>query len=242
MRAGRSCTIAADTRSSRIEMGVLVPDRRRGREILDDPAVELSERGRSLFDVGTSNRLFGGLRAALAEVHAAAPFTTLLDVGTGLADIPGELAPLKVTTIGVDLFLAAAVAARARVSHAVCGNAMRLPFRDRSVDVVLCSQLLHHFPDDELAMVLTELDRVARKRVIISDLRRSWVAAGGFWAASVALRFHPITRHDGVLSVLRGFTADELRRSISGAVGVEPEVRQRIGFRLTASWTPKSAA
>lgn len=222
-------------------MGVLLPDRRRGREILDDPDVEAAVRIQSIGDVIASNRLFGGLHAALAELRAAAPFTTVLDVGTGLADIPGALRPWNVTTIGLDEADALLLAARPRLGHAVCGRAGALPFRDRSVDVVLCSQLLHHFADDDIAPLLIELDRVARKRVIIADLRRSWLAAGGFWVASRALGFHPVTRHDGVLSVLRGFTAAELRRSIASSVGVEPEVRQRLGFRLTASWTPRRA-
>jgi SAM-dependent methyltransferase len=220
-------------------MGVLVPARRRGREILDDPGVDPTVRLLSIGDVTASNRLFGGRRAALAELRAAAPFATLLDVGTGLADIPGALSPLKVTTIGLDDAHSLLGSARPRLSHAVCGSAGRLPFRNRSVDVVLCSQLLHHFADDDVSALIAELDRVARKRVIIADLRRSWLAAGGFWAASVALRFHPVTRHDGVVSVLRGFTAGELRRSIADAVGVEPDVRERLGFRLTASWAPR---
>src|SRR6266576_3677095 len=47
---------------------------------------------RSLADVSRSNRLFGGRRAAVAAVNPAIAFhsgtRSLLDVGTGLADIP----------------------------------------------------------------------------------------------------------------------------------------------------------
>ena len=75
---------------------MLVPTRRRGSEILDDPATDPAIRERSLRDVRRSNLLLGGLRAALAEVTRVLPSLgprgTLLDVGTGLADIP--LAPL----------------------------------------------------------------------------------------------------------------------------------------------------
>jgi ubiquinone/menaquinone biosynthesis C-methylase UbiE len=116
---------------------------------------------------------------------------------------------------------------------------MALPFRDHSVDVVICSQLLHHFGDDDLAPMIRELDRVAKRRVIIADLRRSRIAAAGFWLASFPLGFHPVTRHDGVVSVFRGFTASELRDAVSIATGVVPTVRHHLGFRLTASWTPR---
>jgi hypothetical protein len=76
--------------------------------------------------------------------------------------------------------------------------------------------------------------------VVVSDLRRSWVAAAGFWLASFPLRFHKVTRHDGVLSVLRGYTARELSSAVFEAVGVRPTVHRRMGFRITTSWVPSA--
>ena len=111
-----------------------------------------------------------------------------------------------------------------------------LPFADASVDLVTCSQLLHHFDDREIPRVLRELDRVARGHVIVSDLRRSWLAACGFWLVSWPLAFSRVTRHDGTLSVLRGFTAAELSRHIQLATGRRATVRRHLGWRLTASW------
>ena len=227
-------------------MGLLTPARRRGVELLDEPGVAEAVRLRSLDDVARSNRLFGGLRAVLAEVERALPYIgrqgTLLDVGTGLGDVPAGVAGVArrhgvaLATFGLDLAPELARASRAHTTAAVCGDAFRLPFRDRSVDVVTCCQLLHHFPEPEGRTLLAELHRVARHRVVVSDLRRSWVAAGGFWLASFPLGFHPVTRHDGPLSVLRGFTAGELRALVRAATGVEPELRHHLGWRLTASW------
>ena len=107
--------------------------------------------------------------------------------------------------------------------------------------MVTCSQVLHHFADDEAAAVLRELDRVARVRVIVADLRRSWLAVAGIWAASFPLRFHPVSRHDGMVSVLRGFTAAELEARVVDAIGAPADVRRRLGFRVTASWAPRAA-
>ena len=128
--------------------------------------------------------------------------------------------------------------ARHRLNDAVCGDAIALPLGDRSVDIVLCSQLLHHFDHERAVKLIEELDRVARRRVIVSDLRRSWIAAAGFSVAAVALRFHPVTRHDGPVSVMRGFTEGELGGMVLTATGVQPAIRKRLGYRLTASWTP----
>ena len=236
-------------------MTPLVARRRRsGVEILDDPSVTPALRARSLADVARANRLLGGVRAAVAELPealAARPTqngrATLLDVGTGLGDVAAAMrlaasrAAVPLTTIGLDAAPSLAAASRQRVDLALCGDALALPLGDGSVDVVLCSQLLHHFGHDDAVRVIRELDRVARARVIVSDLRRSIVAAAGLWLTSFAMRFHPVSRHDGVVSVLRGFTASELSELVREATGVDPAVRRRLGWRLTASWRPSPA-
>ena len=227
----------------------LTPSRRRGVEKLDVPGVPASIVTRSLADVARANSLFGGTRAVLAELRpligaSTGRALTLLDVGTGAADIGSAARSyaakrrVSLTVIGVDSSLPLASQAARRLDGALAANALALPFADRSIDIVVCSQLLHHFSEREIASVLRELHRVARVRVIVSDLRRSWLAAAGIWAVSFPLRFHPISRHDGVLSVLRGFTAPELSAHVIRATGAAPSVAKRLGWRLTASWTP----
>jgi len=102
------------------------------------------------------------------------------------------------------------------------GDARALPLADRSVDIVICSQVLHHFFDGETAQVLRELDRVARLRVIVADLQRSRLAAAGIWLASFLLAFHPVSRHDGsypscAASVPRSSARSSARRSAGTA-------------------------
>lgn len=227
-------------------MTILTPARRRGFEYLDDPAVPPAVRERSQRDVVRSNTLLGGAHALLAALRQVLPpagsAVTLLDVGTGLADLPGRAARdaarrrVAVTTIGYDAAESLLGSGRARVSYAVCGDALALPFASGSVDIVTCSQLLHHFAHDDAVRLVREMHRVARRAVIVSDLRRSWTAMAGFWLVSFPLGFHGITRHDGVLSVLRGFTARELTAIVGEATGRVPRVARHPGFRLTATW------
>jgi SAM-dependent methyltransferase len=224
---------------------VLTPARRRGVELIDDPGIDPAVITRSLRDVARSNLLFGGRRAVLRALDRCLPAlgraATLLDVGTGIGDIPAAARAraarrgVALTTVGVDLSVPLAAASRARIGHAVCADAFRLPLRDASVDVVTCSQVLHHFEAADAARLLAELARVARVAVIVSDLRRSWLAAGLFWLVSFPLAFHPVTRHDGTLSVLRGFTGDELASLVHEAGG-RADVRRALGWRLTATW------
>jgi SAM-dependent methyltransferase len=227
------------------------PARRRGIELLDDPGIDPVLASRALQDIARSNVWFGGGSAVIAEIipllhqvrDRTAPLT-LLDVGTGAGDIP-ELARrvadrngVKLLTIGLEVTAALAGASRPRSGDAIAGSALALPFADHSIDIVTCSQVLHHFESADGARLIAEMNRVARVRVIVADLRRAWAAAIGFWFASHALGFHPVTRHDGVVSVLRGFRTRELGAAVLGATGCTPQLRNRRGFRVTASWTP----
>jgi SAM-dependent methyltransferase len=236
-------------------VAVLVPARRRGHELLDEPhTVDPVRIVRELRDVVRANTLFGGTRAVMAELatlfaERRGSSLTLLDVGTGLGDIPARAAALArtydVTLVAVGLERAEALARAALrgLSGALVADAFHLPFANHSVDVIICSQLLHHFPEADAEVLLRELSRAASQRVIVSDLRRSWFAAAGVWLASFPLGFSPASRHDGALSVLRGFRVSELAalaaRATGGAVAIE--ARDRLGFRVTASWTPVAA-
>ncbi|MDB4898876.1 MAG: Methyltransferase type 11 [Gemmatimonadetes bacterium] len=226
----------------------LIPSRRRGHEVLDDPATDPALRERSLRDVRRANTLLGGTPAVMAEVRRLLPSLgaagTLLDVGTGLADIPAcarrsaARHGVRLTTYGLDEAETLARVTRGLLDGSLCADARAIPLSDASVDVVTCSQVLHHFTDEEIPFVLRELTRVARRAVIVSDLRRSWLAASGFWLVTWPLGFHPVSRHDGVVSVLRGFTASELASHVRHATGRSATVRRHLGFRLTATWTP----
>jgi SAM-dependent methyltransferase len=228
----------------------LTPTRRRGIEYLDAPNVSAELLNRSIGDVARANTLFGGTRAVMRELlpvlrSRRGEAVTLLDVGTGAADIPcavrsrAERFGVRLTAFGADSAEPLARTARPRLDGSICADARALPIPSHSVDVVVCSQLLHHFTELEALVVLRELHRVARERVIVSDLRRSWLAAAGIWLASFPLRFHPVSRHDGVVSVLRGFTARELRDHVKMSTGATAIVRHHIGWRVTASWSPR---
>lgn len=227
---------------------ILTPQRRRGSEILDSPDVDPKIVTRSLADVARANTLFGGVGSALDELRGSLQEVpreaTLLDVGTGLGDIPcrarkeARRSGVELTTIGLDSAPELASASRTSVDFPVCADALRLPFADKSIDIVMCSQVLHHFAGGDAAAMLREMDRVARVRVVVSDIRRSWFAAIGLWIASFPLGFHAVSRHDGVVSVMRGFTPDELADTVQEAIARRPVAHRRRAFRVTTSWAP----
>lgn len=219
-----------------------------GDELLDDPRADPRTVEASLRNIARANRWFGGTAAALfgvgrvlARVPRDTP-VTLLDVGTGLGDLPaaavrwGQRHGRRIIPVGLERsHVAAALAASHGVPTAVADAGMP-PFRDGAVDVVMLSQVAHHFTARSIVQLARTCDRIARIGVVIADLRRSHFAAAGFWIGAHALGFDRVTRTDGITSVRRGFTPDELHRILADA-GVTARVERRPGFRIVATWT-----
>ncbi len=215
-----------------------------GTELLDDPRAAAPSVRESLRNIARANRWLGGaaaLRYALGRVITGfrdSP-VSLLDIGTGTGDLPrmardwAARRGVTLVPLGIELSGVAARLARESGVETVVGDGGSLPFRDRSVDLILISQVAHHFSPAAIVRLFREAARVARHAVLVSDLRRSRVAAWGFPLAGWALRFDRFTRQDGVTSLRRGFTRPGLARLLEQA-GLPAAVVRRPGFRLVA--------
>ena len=233
-----------------------------GTELLDDPHADPAAVERELTDITRLNTLFGGTRAvveALETVFMAGKRETgngrratwtLLDVGTGLGDIPRAAAVaagrhgITLRLVGLELNRAAARSAR-RARHdtplaMVLGDGGALPLAPRSVDVVIASQVLHHLAPGTAVRWIATFGALARRAVVLADLRRSRVAMAGVWLASFPLGFGAVTRHDAVVSLRRGYTRAEMNELLVAA-GAPPVARYRPGFRVVAAWDPHDA-
>jgi len=218
-----------------------------GHELLDDPAADPAIVTESFRNLARSNRLFGGVAAVrfgLAQLlppGAAGSALTLLDVGTGAGDLPRRAVNwarqrgIRLTCIGLERSRVAAALARQGGLPSVVSCAGALPFRERSVDLVMMSQLIHHLSRDAAIEVIRAADRIARVGVVLADLRRSPVAAIGFRIGAEFLGFDEATKADGVTSVRRGYLPHELSAILRDA-GVNATVHRRPGFRLVAAW------
>jgi SAM-dependent methyltransferase len=220
---------------------------------LDDPAVL---RG-NLRDLARINRWLGGTaasRRALGRLIGGRTVPhTLLDVGTGGADIPLALVErfsadghsLRVTAIDSrQEVLDAALAVDPRVGateglELLLTDGRSLPWPDRSFDVVHASLLVHHLEPPEALVFLREAARVARLGVIVNDLVRAqhhWLGARLLLGVGTRNRY---TRHDGPLSVKRAYTRMELRALLAGAA-LRPvaEVGAFLGHRVAIAAVP----
>jgi len=107
------------------------------------------------------------------------------------------------------------------------------------VDVALCTLTLHHFRNEDALRLLREAARVARVRVVVSDLERTRAAWLGARLLSATLwRTNPITRHDGPLSVRRAFRTGELEELGRRAGLRDVRVRRHLPWRLSLVGRP----
>jgi ubiquinone/menaquinone biosynthesis C-methylase UbiE len=178
------------------------------------------------------------LRRSLAEDRFDQRSMTLLDVGSGSGDLPSALCKLldgraiRGVAFALDRDSTAVQLAASRGLIAVQGDALHLPFPDRSLDLVTAVKFAHHFKGAGLTRLVSEMARVARCRVIILDIRRHWLAYWGFRAWSRLFTRSRLVRYDGPLSVLRGFTRDELADLGAPVPGFLWTVRSYAGFQL----------
>ncbi|HZN99447.1 MAG TPA: methyltransferase domain-containing protein [Gemmatimonadales bacterium] len=218
-----------------------------GSELLDDPGADPAIVAESLRNIARANRWFGGAAAvryglsrALGDVSPGQR-VALLDVGTGLGDLPrtavqwGAKRRIEIVPVGLELNRAAAALAVRNGVPTIVACAGTPPIRDKSVDVVLVSQVAHHLSPDSIVHLFRTCDRMARRAVIIADLRRHSLAAPSFRFGARLLGFDAVTRTDGVTSIRRGFSRRELLDLLELA-GVRGRVDQKRGFRLVATW------
>jgi ubiquinone/menaquinone biosynthesis C-methylase UbiE len=204
-------------------------------ELIDGPLESEAELRRSFRDIALANRWFGGTAAVQRALRGIAP-RTILDVATGIADIPAALLrsaraqgnTLQIT--GLDNNPLLLNYARERYAHDAAlafveSNATVLPFGEGAFDVAMCNLALHHFDPPSAIALLAELRRVARIVPIVTDLQRSPLAYAAVFAFTRLFTLNRLTRHDGPLSARRAYTPDEALTLARKAGWKAPSVR-----------------
>lgn len=206
-------------------------------ELLDEHDAPREDMERSLRDLRRFNRWAGGTPTYLRLVRRFAPDARIvIDLGAGTADLLDAL-PADVTTIAVDLNIKHLAYERGR-SRAlrVVADAMRLPFRDASVDIVTSSHFFHHFEPEENAIILRGALRVARIGAMASDTRRHVLPYLFTWLLGKLHLVGRITAYDAPASVARGYTVDEAKavgeKTGAGRVKVVRMMPFRFGLLL----------
>jgi SAM-dependent methyltransferase len=203
-----------------------------------DLGVPEDEARRSLGDLRFVNRWLGNAGSFVGAVlpHLEGPDPGLLDVGCGSGDVPMLVRRRRqgrLRAVGLDLKLLHLQSAP-RELHRVVADVRALPFPPASFEVVTASLFLHHFDEEDLPGVLRGLFALARRALVVNDLRR---AAVPYFFGKV---FFPVlfrsrvSVEDGLISIRRAFKPEELRRAFAQAGIAHVRITTHFPYRILA--------
>ena len=198
-------------------------------EIMDDFNLQGDEMQELLTDLKRVNKMLGGNAISLngigqlLEGRPANNTITILDIGCGDGEMLRQCAKwaaknrIIVQLIGIDANAHIVKEAEKR-SREIKNATFKVVnvFAEKEIlpefDIALCTLFLHHFKEPQIEDLLHRLTGKAKVGVVINDLHRSFWA---FWLfrlyGSLFLKSR-IARHDGLISVARGFKRKELKR------------------------------
>jgi len=198
-------------------------------------------------DMWRINRYLGGVQALTQHLYprllAHAGTTTLVDIGTGAGDIGAVISGwagrrgLHLKVWGLDLS-----ARNLRLTRSLSGaafdtrlqaDALHLPFKAGSVDYYISSLFLHHLSPDNLKKLLATTFQAANKGIIMSDLTRGWLPQIAFKLGQPIFARSFLTRHDGLVSIRRAYTPDELLTLAQEAGLPNAHIYRHWGWRMT---------
>ena len=184
--------------------------------------------------IGFLNRVMAGRRTL-----------KLLDVGYGDGDMLRRIARwaagkgIAAALVGVDLNPRSEIAARADTPEALPIRYLTGDYADlggEGWDLIISSLVAHHMTHAQLVNFLRFMAAEARRGWLINDLHRHGFAHWGFPILARLMRWHPIVRHDGTLSIARSYRPAEWPPILAEADIVGAEVKRIFPFRLCVEY------
>ncbi|MFD1610195.1 methyltransferase domain-containing protein [Sphingomonas tabacisoli] len=211
-------------------------------ERMDSEELSPSEYAAVIGDLAKVNWWTMAARPTLSFVKRATkdrPFR-LLDVGFGHGDMLRRIAAYAEKRgqtcglVGVDLNPRSEPAARAATPsnmpiRYVTGDYVELA--SEPWDLIVSSLVAHHMTHEQLVLFLRFMDATARMGWLINDLHRHTLPHLGFPVLATLMRWHPIVKADGTLSIARSYRPAEWPPILEEA-GVSARVYRAFPFRL----------
>lgn len=222
----------------------MLADRLIAEELMDDPALAAESYAAVLRDLSQVNTMTLARRPTLAFLDRAigtAGSISVLDVGFGDGDMLRAIARwaarhgVAARLTGIDLNSRSAAAARARTSAEMPIEYLTGDYADhrgRGFDVIISSLVAHHMTHAQLVDFLRFMESEASRGWFVNDLHRHGFAWLGFPLLAMIMRWHPIVRHDGRMSIARSYRRDEWRPLLAEADIDAARVFRAFPFRL----------
>lgn len=222
----------------------MLADRLIAEELMDDPALAAESYAAVLRDLSQVNTMTLARRPTLAFLDRAigtAGSISVLDVGFGDGDMLRAVARwaarhgVAARLTGIDLNSRSAAAARARTPAEMPIEYLTGDYADhrgRGFDVIISSLVAHHMTHAQLVEFLRFMESEASRGWFVNDLHRHGFAWLGFPLLAMMMRWHPIVRHDGRMSIARSYRRDEWGPLLAEAGIDAARVFRAFPFRL----------
>ena len=222
----------------------MLADRATREELMDDPALDAGTYTRVLHDLARVNTVTMARRPTLAFLERAISTHTrfnLLDVGFGDGDTLRAIARwaqsrgIEARLVGIDLNQRSVAAAREATPAALEIEYRTGDYADlagEGWDCVVSSLVAHHMSRDQLIAFLRFMEEEARQGWLVNDLHRHGFAYTGWPLLAGVMRWHPIVRHDGRLSIARSYRPEEWPPLLAEAGVSGARVFRAFPFRL----------
>ncbi len=102
-------------------------------------------------------------------------------------------------------------------------------FQEKECDIVLATLFLHHFKEEEILRLLSNLSDKASIGIVVNDLHRSEIAYGLFKLLGMVISNYMI-KQDGLTSILRAFKREDLER-MSETLKLKSQISWKWAFR-----------
>ncbi len=225
-------------------------------ELMDDTSLEPKVLNEVLKDISLANRFLGGNRItfkAVLRMLRRQPDREycIMDVGCGEGSMLRELARIcrkknyRVRFLGVDINESAIALAKEYHDeypeieyHTV--DILQDERKELISDIALCTLTLHHIPSEQIPNFLRNMAERAREAVIVNDLQRSSLAYYLFQFFSAIFIKTKIARHDGLVSIKRGFKRKELIAFSRHVPAFYPKIEWKWAFRYLLTLAPSN--
>lgn len=163
---------------------------------------------------------------------------SILDVGTGIAEIPirmiKERPRWKIYSIDFSSTMLSRAANRINEKQLkkevvfVQADAKKLPFQDKFFDLVVCTNMIHHLENP--IYVLNEIHRVVKNEgvIILRDLIRPSSYLFNFFVSVIGLPYNKIMKKEYHDSLLASFSVREWEEML-----IKSNLR---GYKITTSF------
>lgn len=217
-------------------------------EILDNFDIQGPEVELMLKDLKTVNTVLGGhgvtLRgiATLLNDFSKEKTITIVDIGCGDGEMLRKIAAFEkkhsytFNLIGIDgnEHIIKIAKEKSKAYHNMSFKVKNIFSEEATVpnyDIALCTLFLHHFKNEAIIAILKKLSTEAKVGVIVNDLHRSRLAFWLFKIFSSIFIKSKIAKHDGLVSVARGFKRKELQKITAQISNTTATVHWKWAFR-----------